>query len=242
MLILIIVVVILFLILPTKWATLVSLALAFMYHQKRLRFSNVGDASSVNVMHGKKKKKAYPKEEDKLTTNLREGTLERLRMHHEDELKQIRMRREHELARIKWLEEGRKLRPLAELGEADERMEGISHMMIQADKAESNDKPIAVRTLEYPYSQIMREKGEREAASILERLKGDDRIYEVDDIIGSRLRKGKREYLIKWKGYGDEENTYEPSKNIPRELIKEFREKQRERRPVYGRSRRGVRK
>lgn len=144
-------------------------------------------------------------------------------------LKRIRMRHEHE--------QGRKLRDLADAIEADDRMERISHMMTQADKAEGNDKPIAVRTLEYPYSQKMREKGEREAASILERLKGDDEIYEVDDILGSRLRKGKREYLIKWKGYGNEENTYEPSKNIPNELIREFRKRQRERRPVYGRSR-----
>jgi len=169
-----------------------------------LRFLRVGDLSSVNVMGG-----SYITEEG------------------EETLKRIRMRHEHE--------QGRKLRDLAEAIEADDRMdrrmERISHMMIQADKAESNDNPIAVRTLEYPYREKMREKGEREAASILERLKGDGEIYEVDDILGSRKRKGGgREYLVKWKGYGNEENTYEPSKNIPRALIKEFEQRKSRRR------------
>ena len=164
-----------------------------------LRFLHVGDMSSVNVMGG-----SYITEEG-------EETLKRIKMRHEDELERIRMLALWEAA-----------------GLGDERMKEISHMMIQADKAESNDKPIAVRTLEYPYSQIMREKGEREASSILERLKGDGEIYEVDDILGSRKRKGGgREYLIKWKGYGNEENTYEPSKNIPRALIKEFEQRKR---------------
>ena len=192
MLILIIVVVILFLILPPKMATLLSIALAF----KRLRFSNVGDTSSVNVMG------------DSYITVEGEETLERIKMRHNHE-------------------QGRRLRDLYAASKADDRMEKISHMMIQADKAESNDKPIASRTLEYPYSQRRRE----------ERLVQEEGLYEVENILGSRLRKGKREYLIKWKGYGDEENTYEPSRNIPSELIREFRRRQRERGPMYRRSR-----
>ena len=51
-------------------------------------------------------------------------------------------------------------------------------------------------------------------------------IYEVDHIINMRRRKrkgkGETEYLIKWRGYDDSENTWESDKNIPEQLIKNF--------------------
>jgi hypothetical protein len=38
--------------------------------------------------------------------------------------------------------------------------------------------------------------------------------YEVEGIMDSRETKGKWEYLIKWKGYGPEESTWEPKGNL----------------------------
>lgn len=53
--------------------------------------------------------------------------------------------------------------------------------------------------------------------------------YEVEQILAHRsVKKGRRsikEYLIKWKGYGPEENTWEPQNHLDgaRELLQEYR-------------------
>ena len=46
---------------------------------------------------------------------------------------------------------------------------------------------------------------------------GEDEIYEVEAILSSRTKgkKGKRtEYLVKWLGWPDETNTWEPTSNL----------------------------
>ena len=37
--------------------------------------------------------------------------------------------------------------------------------------------------------------------------------YEVEEILDSRLKHGKLEYLVKWSGYTDDYNTWEPEAN-----------------------------
>lgn len=36
-------------------------------------------------------------------------------------------------------------------------------------------------------------------------------IYVVESILDVRMRRGEKEYLIKWEGYPDTENTWEVS-------------------------------
>ena len=38
--------------------------------------------------------------------------------------------------------------------------------------------------------------------------------YEVEEILDSRIRNGKLEYLIHWRGYNISERTWEPSSNV----------------------------
>ena len=55
----------------------------------------------------------------------------------------------------------------------------------------------------------------------------DSNLYEVENILKKRIIKGKREYLIKWKGYPDNESTWEPLSHLKyiNYMIKEFEAK-----------------
>ena len=46
--------------------------------------------------------------------------------------------------------------------------------------------------------------------------------YEVEKVLRRRKRNNRFEYLIKYKGYPDSENTWEPRSNIKVDLYKAF--------------------
>ena len=48
--------------------------------------------------------------------------------------------------------------------------------------------------------------------------------YEVEEVLDSRLKRGKLEYLLKWSGYTDDYNTWKPESNLvnSKEAINNF--------------------
>ena len=50
--------------------------------------------------------------------------------------------------------------------------------------------------------------------------------YEVEQILDTKKFRKTQKYLVKWKGFGHEENTWEPLKNLKgsEEALAEFRE------------------
>lgn len=51
-----------------------------------------------------------------------------------------------------------------------------------------------------------------------------NKLYEIEEILDNRYNEtlGTKEYLIKWKGYSDSDNTWEVEKNISKVLLKKY--------------------
>ena len=50
----------------------------------------------------------------------------------------------------------------------------------------------------------------------------DDEPYIVEKVVSKRFRANQYEFLVKWKGYTDNENTWELPDNIPDEKLDQF--------------------
>jgi hypothetical protein len=45
-------------------------------------------------------------------------------------------------------------------------------------------------------------------------LADDSEEFEVEKVVGDRMRHGKREFLVKWRFFDEFENSWEPEDNL----------------------------
>uniref|UniRef100_H3BF09 Chromobox 8 n=1 Tax=Latimeria chalumnae TaxID=7897 RepID=H3BF09_LATCH len=66
-----------------------------------------------------------------------------------------------------------------------------------------------------------------------------ERVFAAESLLKRRIRKGRMEYLVKWKGWSQKYSTWEPEENIlDARLVAAFEERERER-ELYGPKKRG---
>ena len=75
--------------------------------------------------------------------------------------------------------------------------------------------------LEFLETKVLLEKCAEDDAEAPAESATDE--YEVESVVAVRKVKGKREYLLKWRGYSEEENTWEPEELLTcDDLLEQF--------------------
>ena len=82
----------------------------------------------------------------------------------------------------------------------------IQARKVEAEKAQQKSKQNKLLLTNHPGNVV--------APAISNATTPDDFFWEIEDVIGRRIHRGRVEYLIRWKGCTENDNTWEPHTNL----------------------------
>lgn len=53
----------------------------------------------------------------------------------------------------------------------------------------------------------------------------DEGTFDIEKILDKRMKRRQVQYLVKWEGYDDMENTWEPDENLPENMVRQYEKK-----------------
>jgi len=127
---------------------------------------------------------------------------------------------------LKWQMKGRRSKKLTEHFVGLYKVKGIvssNAIELELPKSIKIHPVVNVSKVQLYKPQV---EGQKKILLILLIIKGQEE-FEVEEILNKRMIRGKEKFLVRWKGYTAEEDTWENRKNLEnaKELVEEFERK-----------------
>ena len=127
---------------------------------------------------------------------------------------------------LKWQIKGRRSEKLTEHFVGPYKVKGIissNAIELELPKSIKIHPVVNVSKVQLYKPQV---EGQKKILLILLIIKGQEE-FEVEEILNKRMIRGKEKFLVRWKGYTAEEDTWENRKNLEnaKELVEEFERK-----------------